>query len=289
MRILSYDAEQSKKITEITKEIVSLYAQTIQGINVSRLHFSIMHGNGNVIIVLDEQTSSLDPVYANSGFAQSLCTLFKSIKVDGISFIRRSNARVKMTFFDRDGTAEPMCGNGLRCTTLYAHDCGYISDTDCILTDDGEKWVNIQYGTVHVALGQGREFATLADDMHFVFTGVPHLVLIRQSISEIDVKREGAHLRYNSNLCARLNHPEGIHVDYIQPCNQFIYLRTYEVGVEDETLSCGTGAAAAAFIAHKMLGYPYPVRLQTHGGSVYVGENQHGLVISGIVEYLFSQ
>lgn len=254
----------------------------------SHLHFSVMHGNGNVFILVDESLNHVSHEHVNSHFAREMCGQMQAIKIDGISFLRRTEAGAKMTFFDRDGTAEPMCGNGLRCSALYAYHRGYITAQDRILTDDGIKPVEIRDGQVSVNIGHGREFQRLPNGHYFVFSSIPHLVIFVDDVLAIDVKKCGAAWRYNQELCEFLGHPEGIHVNFLQVESDLIRIRTYEVGVEDETLSCGSGVAGAAFVVNRVKKIPFPLRIQTNYGAMSVDENRQGLTISGIVEYLFT-
>ena len=121
--------------------------------------------------------------------------------MDGIAFVRTADGPVRMTYFDRDGTNASMCGNALRCVTRYGNERGYLrADADVVLTDDGPKWVSAADGAIRVALGAGREFQSVAADRYFVFSGVAHLVVLlddHQDLDAIDVKTEGAALRYD--------------------------------------------------------------------------------------------
>jgi len=256
-----------------------------------RLAFSIMHGNGNVILVVDEALSGLSGPQVGSGLARGLCESFRGIRIDGIAFVRTSTEPVRMTYFDRDGTHAQMCGNALRCVTRYGTEQGYLqADADVVLTDDGPKWVSAAGGTVRVAVGAGREFQRVAADRYFVFSGVAHLVVLLddlQDLDAIDVRATGAALRYDELLSRRLGHPEGLHVDFMQGHQDGIRIRTYEVGVEDETLACGTGAAGSACVAHQVWGLPYPIRVVVGEGEMLVDETEHGLLISGITGHLF--
>jgi len=261
------------------------------GIAIERLSFSIMHGNGNVIMVVDEALSGLPPHVIASDLARDLCGSFRSVRVDGLAFVRSTTRPVRMTYFERDGTHSQMCGNALRCVTRYGTDVGYLRvDSDVVSTDDGPKWVSATGGTVRVAIGPGREFQQVAADRYFVFSGLPHLVLLLDDgddIDAVDVRAAGAALRYDDQLCRRLNHPEGLHVDFMQRQRDDIRIRTYEVGVEDETLACGTGTAGSAFVAHQVWSLPFPVPVRTRGGVISVDEDEHGLLISGTTDYLF--
>jgi diaminopimelate epimerase len=273
-------------------------------IAVERLSFSIMHGNGNVILVVDEALSGLSESKVDSDLARALCESFQAVRVDGIAFVRTARSPLRMTYFDRDGTNASMCGNALRCVTQYGTEQGYLwTDEDVIMTDDGAKWVSAAGGAVRVSVGAGREFQRVAADRYFIFSGVAHLVVLLgddEDLDAIDVKNAGAELRYDTRLCEQLDHPEGLHVDFMQRhrggindgfkdgFNDGIKIRTYEVGVEDETLACGTGSAGSAYVAHRVWGLPYPLRVTVRQGELMVEETGHGLIISGVVGRLFS-
>jgi len=270
----------------------NLCLRGVPGIVVERLAFSIMHGNGNVILVVDETLSGLSGTEIGSDLARDLCESFEALRVDGIAFVRTSAAPVRMTYFDRDGTNASMCGNALRCVTQYCTERGYLSavGADIIMTDDGPKRVSADGGRIRVGVGAGREFQRVAADRYFVFTGVAHLVVLlddRQDLEAIDVKTAGAALRYDRQLCHELNHPEGLHVDFAQRHSGGIRIRTYEVGVEDETRACGTGSAASAYVASRVWGLPYPLRVVVRDGEIQVEETEQGLFISGVTGHLF--
>jgi diaminopimelate epimerase len=268
-----------------------LRARGLPGIDVGRLAFSIMHGNGNVILVVDEARSGLSGRVIGAGLARELCESFQGVRVDGIAFVRAGTGLVRMTYYDRDGTNASMCGNALRCVTQYGTERGYLrGGPDVIMTDDGPKWVSAGGGTIRVSVGAGREFQRVAADRYFVFTGVAHLVVLlddRQELDAVDVRAEGAALRYDDQLCQLLNHPEGLHVDFMQRDAGGIRIRTYEVGVEDETRACGTGAAASAYVASRVWSLPYPLRVVVRHGVMRVEETGHGLLISGVTAHLF--
>jgi diaminopimelate epimerase len=276
---------------ELQADYDSLLLRGVPGIDVKLLTFSVMHGNGNVIIVVDETLSDLSAHDVGSDLGRELCESFTAVRVDGIAFVRTAEAQVRMTYFDRDGTNASMCGNALRCVTQYGNEREYLwPGEDVVMTDDGPKWVSAADGAIRVALGAGREFQYVADDQYFVFSGVAHLVVLlddQQDLDAIDVKTAGAALRYDDRLCRQLNHPEGLHVDYMQRFEDGVRIRTYEVGVEDETKACGTGSAASAYVANRVWGLPYPVRVVVVEGEIQVEETEHGLLISGVTGHLF--
>lgn len=263
----------------------------VPGIDIRQLIFSVMHGNGNVILVVDETLSGLASRQIGSDLARDLCEAFTAVSVDGIAFVRTGEEPIRMTYFDRDGTNATMCGNALRCVTQYADERGYLRrDADLIMTDDGPKWVSAGEGAIRVALGAGREFQRVTADRYFAFSGVAHLVVLlddSQDLDAIDVRTAGAALRYDEELCLRLSHPEGLHVDFMQRHGDGVRIRTYEVGVEDETRACGTGSAASAYVASRVWGLRYPIRVAVREGEIQVEETEHGLVISGSTGHLF--
>ncbi len=272
----------------LDRDYAGLVGKTVNGVSLGQLRFSIMHGNGNVIVVADEALSGLTSPSVDGTMARAVCESFRAVQIDGIAFLRRNGGRVKMTYFERDGTHSQMCGNALRCSTRYCQDRGCLPSEAVIATDDGDKWVRTADGVIKVALGPGREFRKVTHDQYFVFSGLPHLVVLVDDLDSIDVKTAGAALRYDEALCLLLEHPEGLHVDFMRRDPAGVSIRTYEVGSEDETLACGTGVAGSAFVANMVWGLPLPVSVRTRGGVMTVEDGEHGLVISGVIEYLFS-
>ena len=275
----------------LQEEYEDLRLRGVPGIDVELLTFSLMHGNGNLILVVDETLSCLSARAIGSELARDLCEAFTAVSVDGVSFVRTVGRPVRMTYFDRDGTNASMCGNGLRCVTQYGTERGYLrAAEDVVMTDDGPKWVSAADGAIRVSLGAGREFQRVSAEQYFVFSGVAHLVVLLdddQDLDAIDVKTEGAALRYDERLCRQLNHPEGLHVDFMKRHEDGVRVRTYEVGVEDETRACGTGTAASAYVANRVWDLPYPIRVVVQEGEMQVDESEHGLLISGVTGHLF--
>jgi len=112
-------------------EYDALVRRGVRGISVDRLTFTIMHGNGNIILVVDEALSGLSGREIGSDLARELCGSFLSVRVDGVAFVRSAAEPVRMTYFERDGTHSQMCGNALRCVTRYGAEQGYLrADAD---------------------------------------------------------------------------------------------------------------------------------------------------------------
>ena len=242
---------------------------------------ALMQGAGNTIAVVDlgeqrPRDGADVAVRLRDAFAR---------RVDGVAFVVREPRGPRMVFFDNDGTNATMCGNGLRCVARYCRDAGLIGADGFVDTDDGRKRVRVRGDAVRVTLGEPRDWHAVEEGMH-VFTGVAHLVVPVPDVAAVDVVAEGRRLRHDRGLAARVGHPEGLHVDFVEPRPDRLLVRTYEVGVEDETMSCGTGAAAAAYAAHRAWGRRFPVAVETHGGVLTIGYGPDGLELEGPADYL---
>jgi diaminopimelate epimerase len=251
---------------------------------------SVLHGNGNVIALVELSGDSDDPLSVLRSATITVCDIVRSVRVDGVLFLYPRHRRgLRMIFFDRDGTWEPMCGNGLRCLTRYAADLGILTGAGTVVTDDGSRQVRADDAEVEVTLGPPRELVRLSDESWFVYSGVPHLVVFLPDLDQLDrtdVRTVGARLRHDTVLCGELGHPEGVHVDFAAMGEAGIHVRTYEVGVEDETSCCGTGVAATGYVACQAGRVDLPTEVHTRGGRVRVDHRDGLLWIAGEVGYL---
>ncbi|MFD9698196.1 diaminopimelate epimerase [Lentzea sp. NPDC059081] len=251
--------------------------------------FAVAHGNGNVIAIIDLAGRADDPPDVLRAATTAVSKVVESVRVDGVLFFYPDHERgLRMIFFDCDGTWEAMCGNGLRCVTRYAADRGLIDGSGVIVTDDGPKPVRVDGTGADVVLGPAREVRQVREDWWFAYTGVPHLVVFvdRDELDSVDVAVEGARLRHDLDLNTALGHPDGVHVDFVAVDGAGIAVRTYEVGVEDETACCGTGVAAAGYLAWRSGRVGMPTIARTRGGDVRVGLRDGQLSIAGEVGYL---
>ncbi|MGC7094048.1 hypothetical protein ACPZ19_05245 [Amycolatopsis lurida] len=134
--------------------------------------------------------------------------------------------------------------------------------------------------------GNARGFRRVGPEQYFVHIGLPQLVVLVGDLDEVDVRTRGARLRHDAELCRYLKHPEGPQVNFMRREPGRVAIRTYETGVEDETLACGTGVAASAYVASRVWGFRFPVRVRTGGGESTVTSGEHGLLINGMTGYL---
>ncbi|SET19395.1 diaminopimelate epimerase [Nitrosomonas marina] len=240
-----------------------------------------MDGCGNSFLVVDEMKTPLaemDKVHLSKAMAIQHDT-------DGILYVNFLQGMPTMRIFDRDGTEETMCGNGLRCATRYFRDNYIPNDCFTIMTGDGIKHVRTNNHTVEVNLGKVREYQQINEQLHFVFTGVPHVVVIGYCI-DIDTARNlGRSLRTEKSLCEFVGHPEGVNVNFIWLEEDSISIRTYEVGVENITQSCGTGSAASAFVASRVFETAFPINTRSLGGNLEITYDDEYLSISGLTRY----
>lgn len=240
-----------------------------------------MDGCGNSFLVIDEMKMPL------AGLDRSVISraLANQHDTDGVLYVDRWQGLPAMKIFDRDGTEETMCGNGLRCATRYFHDTCIPESRFSILTGDGEKAVSVRENRVEVNLGEARDYRQIAPHLHYVFTGVPHVVVIGAEIDLESVRILGKSLREEKSLCEFVGHPEGVNVNFIWRNALGIAVRTYEVGVENVTQSCGTGSAASAYVASRVFGTALPVIAASPGGELEIRAVDDQLTICGITRY----
>ncbi|MDE7315001.1 MAG: diaminopimelate epimerase [Mucispirillum sp.] len=243
--------------------------------------FSKMSGNGNDIIVIDNRDGKYTPLY-NKNFIEKVCARGLSVGADGLIFIENSDtADFKWQFFNSDGSVAEMCGNGARCAARYAfleNIAGMNMAFETLAgTIKAEIMANSEVKTMLTAphsLELDKKVTACGQEynIHSVNTGVPHAVVVCDNVSETDVFSLGRDIRYNKDFAVN-----GTNVNFIEVTGEnSLKIRTYERGVEGETLACGTGCAASALIAIKKGLVKGPVRLLTSGGktlTVYYDNN----------------
>ena len=177
-----------------------------------------------------------------------------------------------MRYFNSDGREASMCGNGGRCIVHFARELGITDFTAKFSGIDGVHKAKIDdRGLVHLKM-QEVDQVNKDGEAYVLNTGSPHYILFTDDISGIDVVKTGRAIR-NSKLYKE----EGINVNFVEPAGDIIRIRTYERGVENETLACGTGSVAAALTAVIEKGMiSNPVKIETKGGVLEVSFRQTG-------------
>jgi len=224
-----------------------------------------MVGAGNDFILIDDR-------YEMPKLAQSLCQRKTGIGADGLLVLGKSKkADFRMRIFNADGSEAEMCGNGLRCAVLYAGKKRKVKVETItgiyeakITGRDKVKIKMKEPKDLKSNLGISVNSRNIKVD--YVDTGVPHAVVFVQGIEKIDVDSIGRDIRYYKKF-----KPRGTNVDFVEIMDdKNIKMRTYERGVEGETLACGTGAVASAIISNKQQGTRDKVNVHAKGGILKV-------------------
>jgi len=228
------------------------------------IEFYKYQGTGNDFVMVDNRSQNLDR--KDKTIAQKLCDRKFGIGSDGLILIENHDSYdFEMVFFNPDGS-QSMCGNGSRCAVKFAHYLGIIQNETTFLSTDGVHEASIEDDIVRLSMQDVEQSEINTFPEHFTInTGSPHYVIFASNIKDKDVKEEGAIIRYSEEFAT-----QGINVNFVEKqSDDKISVRTYERGVENETLSCGTGVTACA-IAHVLHGGVSPVQIQTLGGQLSV-------------------
>ena len=216
------------------------------------IDFYKMTGGGNDFILIDNREGKID-VAALRPSIPLICRRKLSVGADGLIVLENSDkAHFRWHFFNTDGSEAEMCGNGGRCAARLAHLLGMAPANLSFETAAGIIRARVKGTVVKLTLPPPTDIrlgiALSIDDeeisVDFINTGVPHTVLFAPDLKEVDVVELGRQIRHHQAF-----QPAGTNVDFVHVENSTVEIRTYERGVEDETLACGTGAVAAAIIA----------------------------------------
>lgn len=239
------------------------------------IEFTKMAGCGNDFIVLDNRLGKI-PEADKSGLARKLCQRRVSLGADGMIFVETSQqADTRMDFYNADGSKGEMCGNGLRCFARYVAEAGICPQMMRVETDAGlyiaqvgaDKQVRLAMPPV--AFPKRHLSLPGLPPLDFISVGVPHAVIFSDEAwtwPDAQFHQEGLRVRQHSFFA------NGTNVNFVSLDNGGLRVRTFERGVEAETLACGTGATASALVAS--LTYPHltsPITVETRGGTLQVG------------------
>jgi diaminopimelate epimerase len=246
--------------------------------------FHKYHGAGNDFIMIDNR-EQLFPI--SHIFIEHLCDRHFGIGADGLILLENDpEVDFSMRYFNSDGAEASMCGNGGRCITAFAIELGIIKQQAIFTAIDGLHTCSFKDGQYSLLMKDVQSIQPKKEG-YFLHTGSPHHVCFMSDINTVDVAAEGKAVRYSSEYA-----PEGCNVNFVQMCPGYLKVRTYERGVENETLACGTGVTASALVAHIYHGYDSPVKIEAMGGTLYVSFT-HGnkgfsnIVLTGPAEKVF--
>ena len=261
-----------------------------------KIKFWKMHGARNDFILIDNRAGEF-PV-EDREFVTHIAARHSGIGAEGVILIEPSvSADFRMHFFNPDGGEAEMCGNGARCAALLAHELGVADETMTIETAAGQLRAEVLLNSVRLWMTAPEQWsldgALDVEGRHltygFVNTGVPHVVMRTGNVQDVDVKAVGAAVRRHRNFA-----PVGTNVNFmqIQPQGD-ILVRTYERGVEAETLACGTGVTACALVAAKNGWANFPVLVHTRSGDMLTVDGEltedsvKNVTLTGPAEHVF--
>ncbi|MBN4085373.1 diaminopimelate epimerase, partial [Flavobacteriaceae bacterium AH-315-B10] len=228
-------------------------------------------GNGNDFVIIDNRQDFFDK--NNTTLIAHLCDRRLGIGADGLILLENhSDLDFKMVYFNADGNESSMCGNGGRCITDLASYIGIIDKKATFEAIDGIHHAVFEGGLIKLQMQDVIQIQRFENDL-FLDTGSPHYVTCKSDIEQLDVKQEGAKIRYNQTY-----KEDGVNVNFVEKVNDETFsVRTYERGVENETLSCGTGVTAVALAMH-YIGETEKnlITLKTQGGKLKVSFDKKG-------------
>jgi diaminopimelate epimerase len=255
-----------------------------------------MNGAGNDFILFDNRKEDID---LDRNQIAHLCDRHRGIGADGILLLENATNRAdfRMRYFNADGGEAEMCGNGARCFARYANKVGRQKNRISFETPAGVISAELRGDLVTLRMTEPCDLRRNIDlsiaaenkKVHFINSGVPHVVIPVAQIDDADVRREGAAIRYH-----KMFSPSGANVNFIEKCGpNKIAIRTYERGVEDETLACGTGIVASALIFAANENCEGPVTVLARGGDeLQVGfertrDQFRNVTLTGPAEFVF--
>lgn len=238
----------------------------------SKIKFWKYQANGNDFVIVDNRE---DELQLSNEQIQKICDRHFGIGADGFIFVNSSDkADFEMVYYNSDGQISSMCGNGGRCIAMFA----YLHEIS------GEQMEFKAFDGFHNAIIEDRMSHNLCDvslsmadvdEVHksklfyFLDTGSPHYVEFVEQVAELDVVSEGRKTRQSERFM-----PDGTNVNFVEIRDERLFVRTYERGVEDETLSCGTGVTASAIAAYFVTGKNSQI-VHTTGGEFIVDFKPH--------------
>ncbi|MEP6586648.1 MAG: diaminopimelate epimerase [Candidatus Udaeobacter sp.] len=260
------------------------------------LRFTKMNGAGNDFILFDNRTGDID--LDRNQIAQ-LCDRHRGIGADGILLLEKPTNRAdfRMRYFNADGGEAEMCGNGARCFARFANKIGGVKAKISFETPAGVIAAELKGDLVTLRMTEPTDLRLNVDlplvaenkTVHFINSGVPHVVIPVAKIDDAYVRREGAAIRHH-----KMFSPNGTNVNFIEKRGpDKIAIRTYERGVEDETLACGTGIVASALIFGASENTNGPIGVIARGGDeLEVGFEKSGdrfrnVTLTGPAEFVF--
>ena len=260
------------------------------------VRFTKMNGAGNDFVMIDNRAGD---VRLDSAQIARICDRHRGIGADGILLLEkaRNGSDFRMRYFNSDGGEAEMCGNGARCFARFANKVAVAPGKISFETPAGVIGAELHHELVTLHLSEPTDLrlnvalrvGDASKTVHFINSGVPHVVVPVTQIDDVDVRRDGAAIRHHEMFS-----PKGANVNFIEKRgSKNIAIRTYERGVENETLACGTGVVASALIFAATETADGPIGVIVRSGSELTvgfkraGENFRDVTLTGPAEFVF--
>lgn len=255
------------------------------------IKFTKISATGNDFIVIDNRQVGLSE--KDAGLFRRVCQRRTSVGADGVLLLNLSpDCDFELRYFNADGS-EAECGNGARAAAWFAHKNGFAPAEMSFVFGQGIYKAEVRGDRVRIELPAARDLQEnvgvleeeFLEEGGAVNTGVPHYVLFAENLEELDVTSLGRKYRHHHHF-----EPDATNVNFVElGAGNAIRLRTYERGVEAETLSCGTGSVASAYITHLRKGIAFPIEVHTRGGTLLVHRNseQNRFSLEGEVQAVY--
>jgi diaminopimelate epimerase len=260
------------------------------------LRFTKMNGAGNDFVMIDNRGGG---IRLSPEQIERICDRHRGIGADGILLLEKASdgADFRMRYYNRDGGEAEMCGNGARCFARFASKVAGAKAQLSFETPAGLIGAEVHDDLVTLRMSEPKDLRLHVDlalrhkkrTVHFINSGVPHVVVPVSRIDDVDVRHEGAAIRQHEMFS-----PKGANVNFLEKRGpNKIAIRTYERGVEDETLACGTGVVASALIFGVTENVDGPIGVYVRGGSELSvgfkrdGENFRDVTLTGPAQFVF--
>ena len=243
-----------------------------------RISFTKMNGAGNDFVMIHDANRSIP---ASGEWIRRVCDRRRGVGADGVIFIRpEDGVDFRMVYYNSDGGEAEMCGNGARCASVFAASLGFgrregEDVTLSFVAQVGRMRARVRGSQAAISMTDARGLERTVsldgpagrETVHLVNSGVPHAVVVEENwdaLGDAQVQKRGRAIRYHEKFA-----PAGVNADFVRVNSDGrVAIRTYERGVEAETLACGTGAVASAVVLAHLGLAASPVALVTRGGDV---------------------
>jgi len=225
-------------------------------------NFAKYQGTGNDFILIDDRRKEFPE---NEQIIARICNRKFGIGSDGLMLIREAKEDFEMVFFNPDGSRS-LCGNGSRCAVRFARKIGLAAEKGIFKTTDGEHLYRVEGDEIGIQMHNISRIDEIAG-YTFLNTGSPHVIEEKESVDDLDIRQLAKPIRYNKAF----EDMGGTNVNFVEVLStDGLKVRTFERGVEDETLSCGTGVTAAALATVDKRDIKSPVEIYTKGGKLFI-------------------